>query len=106
MSAALIEDHALIGDLRTAALVAKDGSIDFLCLPDFDSNPPFASLLGTPANGRWLIAPTEPVREVRRQYLGKTLILETDFVTDGGTLRIVDFMPPRTHHPHLVRWVI
>jgi GH15 family glucan-1,4-alpha-glucosidase len=103
--APLIEDHALIGDLHTAALVAKDGSIDFLCLPDFDSDAAFASLLGTPANGRWRIAPSEPIRAVRRRYRGRTLILETELVTDGGTIRLIDFMPLRTSHPHLVRWV-
>src|SRR3954467_10127523 len=87
----LIEDHALIGDLRTAALVAKDGSIDFLCLPDFDSDATFASLLGARENARGLIAPAEPIRQGRRRYRGKTLILETEFVTDGGTIRLLDF---------------
>ncbi|RKH07839.1 glycoside hydrolase family 15 protein [Corallococcus carmarthensis] len=101
----LIEDHALLGDLYTAALVAKDGSIDFLCLPDFDSDACFTSLLGTPDNGRWKLAPKAPVREVRRRYRGKTLILETEFVTDDGTVRVVDFMPIRKGNPHLVRWV-
>lgn len=89
-----IEDHALIGDLRTAALVTKDGCIDWLCIPAFDSDACFASLLGTEANGRWTIAPTIPVEEVRRRYRGNTLILETDFVTRSGTVRLVDFMPP------------
>ncbi|RKG80783.1 glycoside hydrolase family 15 protein [Corallococcus exercitus] len=101
----LIEDHALLGDLYTAALVARDGSIDFLCLPDFDSDACFTSLLGTPDNGRWKLAPKAPVREVRRRYRGKTLILETEFVTDEGAVRVVDFMPIRKGNPHLVRWV-
>ncbi|MFY1825967.1 glycoside hydrolase family 15 protein [Myxococcus fulvus] len=101
----LIEDHALLGDLYTAALVARDGSIDFLCLPDFDSDACFASLLGTPDNGRWKLAPKSPVREVRRRYLGKTLVLETELVTDEGTVRLVDFMPIREGSPHLVRFV-
>ncbi|MFL5352145.1 glycoside hydrolase family 15 protein [Archangium sp.] len=101
----LIEDHALIGDLYTAALIARDGSVNFLCLPDFDSDACFASLLGTPANGRWKLAPTAPVREVRRRYRGRTLILETEFVTDEGTVRVVDLMPPRKGNPHLIRWV-
>ena len=99
----LIEDHALIGDLHTAALVAKDGSVDFLCLPDFDSDACFTSLLGTPANGRWKIAPTEPVVAMRRRYRGDTLVLETDFETASGMIRIVDFMPPRKGAPRLVR---
>ena len=76
-----IEDNALIGDLHTAALVAKDGSIDFLCLPDFDSGSCFTSLLGTPENGRWKIAPIAG-GSVRRRYRGNTLILETEFETD------------------------
>ncbi|CAM3053732.1 glycoside hydrolase family 15 protein [Corallococcus sp. ZKHCc1 1396] len=101
----IIEDHALLGDLYTAALVARDGSIDFLCLPDFDSDACFASLLGTPDNGRWKIAPKATVREVRHRYRGKTLIVETEFVTDEGAVRLVDFMPIRKQGPHLVRWV-
>jgi GH15 family glucan-1,4-alpha-glucosidase len=99
----LIEDHALLGDLHTAALVARDGSIDFLCLPDFDSDACFAALLGTSENGRWKIAPRVAVREVRRKYRGNTLILETEFVTEGGAIRIIDFMPVRTDAPRLVR---
>ena len=99
----LIEDNALIGDLHTAALVAKDGSVGFLCLPDFDSDACFTSLLGTPANGRWKIAPIDPIVAVRRRYRGHTLVLETDFETASGTIRIVDFMPPRKGPPRLVR---
>jgi GH15 family glucan-1,4-alpha-glucosidase len=91
-----IEDHALIGDLRTAALVTKDGSIDWLCLPAFDSDACFAALVGTPDNGHWSIAPVVTVNEVRRRYRKDTLILETDFFTDEGTVRLVDFMPPLT----------
>ena len=90
-----IEDHALIGDMRTAALVTKDGSLDWLCLPAFDSDACFAALLGTASNGHWTIAPKIPVTEVRRRYRKDTLILETDFVTEAGTVRLVDFMPPR-----------
>jgi GH15 family glucan-1,4-alpha-glucosidase len=88
-----IEDHALIGDMRTAALVTKDGSIDWMCLPDFDSDACFATLVGAADNGRWRIAPTVPVTSVRRRYRKNTLILETDFVTETGTIRLVDFMP-------------
>jgi GH15 family glucan-1,4-alpha-glucosidase len=90
-----IEDHALIGDMRTAALVTKDGSIDWLCLPAFDSDACFAALLGTPDNGCWTIAPTVPVKEIRRRYRTDTLILETDFITETGTVQLIDFMPPR-----------
>jgi GH15 family glucan-1,4-alpha-glucosidase len=82
-----IEDHALIGDMRTAALVAKDGSIDWMCLPAFDSDACFAALLGTPANGYWKVAPAVPVTSVRRRYRTDTLILETDFVTETGKAR-------------------
>jgi GH15 family glucan-1,4-alpha-glucosidase len=95
-----IEDHALIGDLRTAALVTKDGSIDWLCLPAFDSDACFAALVGTADNGRWTIAPTVPVREVRRRYRQDTLILETEFVTETGAVRLVDFMPPQRDREH------
>jgi GH15 family glucan-1,4-alpha-glucosidase len=91
----LIEDHAMIGDLRTAALIAKDGSMDWLCLPAFDSDPCFAALVGKAHNGRWKIAPAVPVTKVERRYRPETLILETDFVTDRGRVRLVDFMPPR-----------
>ena len=90
-----IEAHALIGDMHTAALVTKDGSIDWLCLPAFDSDACFAALLGTTNNGRWRIAPTVPVSEVQLRYRKDTLILETDFITDAGTVRLIDFMPPR-----------
>jgi len=95
-----IEDHALIGDLHTAALVTKGGSIDWLCLPNFDSEACFASLVGTRDNGHWTIAPTVPIREVSRRYRKNTLILETEFVTETGTLRLVDFMPPRQGRAH------
>jgi GH15 family glucan-1,4-alpha-glucosidase len=98
-----IEDHAVIGDLYTAALVANDGSIDFLCLPDFDNGSCFTSLLGTPDNGRWRIAPIRPVRAVKRRYRGNTLILETEFETDDGVVRLVDFMPVRRGAPRVVR---
>jgi GH15 family glucan-1,4-alpha-glucosidase len=91
----LIEDHALIGDMYTAALVAKDGTMDWLCVPAFDSDACFAELVGSRENGRWKIAPTSPIKEVRRRYRDDTLILETDFVTDSGIVRLVDFMPPQ-----------
>ncbi len=100
-----IEDYALIGDLHTAALVARDGSIDWLCLPRFDSGACFASLLGTPDNGRWLIGPAGEARAVRRQYREGTLVLETEFDTSEGTAAVIDCMPVRTHSPHLLRVV-
>jgi GH15 family glucan-1,4-alpha-glucosidase len=91
--------------MRTAALVTKDGSIDWLCLPAFDSDACFAALLGTANNGRWRIAPTVPVNEVQRRYRKDTLILETDFVCEAGTIRLIDFMPPRRgrEHSHVCR---
>src|SRR5215472_7784654 len=89
-----IEDYALIGDCETAALVGRDGSIDWLCWPRFDGGACFAALLGTPEHGRWQIAPVDPKARVRRRYRDDTLILETEFTTrDAATL--VDFMPPR-----------
>jgi GH15 family glucan-1,4-alpha-glucosidase len=98
-----IEDHAVIGDLHTAALVAKDGSIDFLCLPDFDDGSCFTSLLGTPENGRWRIEPIKPVRSVSRRYHHHTLILETEMVTDDGAIKLIDFMPIRRGAPRVIR---
>ncbi len=103
--AGLIEDYALIGDMQTAALIGRDGSADWLCLPRFDSPACFAALLGDQRNGHWMIAPTEsqgpPSRrgEVARRYREGTLILETDWQTAGGTVRLTDFMPPRAGHP-------
>ncbi len=100
-----IEDYALIGDCHTAALVGRDGSIDWLCLPRFDSGACFAALLGTPQHGRWLLAPRTEVRSVARHYRGDTLILETEFSTAEGTVTVIDCMPPRTAEPTLVRVV-
>jgi GH15 family glucan-1,4-alpha-glucosidase len=88
-----IEDYALIGDCHTAALVGRDGSIDWLCLPRFDSGACFAALLGGPGHGRWLIAPAAEVHGVRRRYRDGTLILETEFETNEGAVRIIDCMP-------------
>jgi GH15 family glucan-1,4-alpha-glucosidase len=101
-----IEDYALIGDTRTAALVGRDGSIDWLCLPRFDSGACFAALLGDGSHGRWQIAPPGGSRwSSRRRYRGDTLILETEFVTDTGVARVVDCMPPDEDIPNLVRLV-
>jgi GH15 family glucan-1,4-alpha-glucosidase len=100
-----IEDYALIGDTRTAALVGRDGSIDWLCLPHFDSEACFAALLGQSRHGRWLIAPASPMRTTRRRYRPETLILETEFAVDGGAVRLIDFMTPWQGEPDLVRIV-
>jgi GH15 family glucan-1,4-alpha-glucosidase len=100
-----IEDYALIGDLETAALVAKDGSIDWLCWPRFDSGACFAALLGNPENGRWQLCPAGTVRSVHRHYRDDTLILETDVETGDGAVTIIDFMPPREEHSDVVRLV-
>src|SRR5206468_332967 len=91
----LIEDYALIGDCHTAALVSRDGSIDWLCFPRFDSPACFAALLGTPNNGRWLLAPKGEIRQSRRHYRDNTLILETDYKTDSGEATVIDL----TWHP-------
>jgi GH15 family glucan-1,4-alpha-glucosidase len=100
-----IEDYALIGDCGSAALVGRDGSIDWLCLPRFDSGACFASLLGEPRHGRWLIAPVEPAARVERRYLDGSLILATMFETAEGAVELVDFMRPRRRLPQLVRLV-
>lgn len=100
-----IEDYAMIGDCQTAALVGKDGSIDWLCLPRFDSGACFAALLGTSENGRWKLAPTGKVRASRRTYQGDTLVLETEFETEQGLVAVIDFMPIRSNLPDLVRIV-
>ncbi|MFB8401236.1 glycoside hydrolase family 15 protein [Streptomyces sp. NPDC055912] len=107
----LIEDHALIGDMQTAALVARDGSINWLCLPRFDSAAVFAGLLGTDEHGSWRIGPATPTGAPtpcadRRRYRGETLIVETEWDTSTGTVRVVDFMPPREGHaPQVIRIV-
>ena len=102
---ARIEDYALIGDTETAALVGRDGSIDWLCFPRFDSAACFAALLGTAENGRWLVAPATEVRSVQRRYRPGTLVLETEFTTDEGVVRVIDCMPVRDHSPDVVRIV-
>jgi GH15 family glucan-1,4-alpha-glucosidase len=100
-----LEDYALIGDTQTAALVGRDGSIDWLCLPRFDSGACFAALLGTERHGLWRIAPAGPVERVERRYRPDTLVLETDFHTATGAVRVVDCMPPRGEAPDVVRVV-
>src|SRR4051794_24862093 len=103
--ASRIEDYALIGDMHTAALVGRDGSIDWLCLPRFDSGACFAALLGGPEHGRWLIAPTEPGASASRRYRADTLVLETEWRVPGGRVRVTDLMPPRGKAADLVRIV-
>ena len=103
---ARIEDYALIGDCETAALVGRDGSIDWLCWPRFDSGACFAALLGQPDHGRWQIAPADPVARTSRRYRDETLILETEFETTDGAVTLIDFMPPRDTVSDLVRLVV
>ncbi|MEU6736675.1 glycoside hydrolase family 15 protein [Streptomyces physcomitrii] len=104
-----IEDYALIGDMQTAALVCRDGTIDWLCLPRFDSHAVFAGLLGTEEHGFWRLGPAagseDPPPAVRRSYRGDSLILESEWDTPRGTVRVTDFMPPRDGAPQLVRIV-
>ena len=103
--ASQIEDYAMIGDCKTAALVGRDGSIDWLCWPRFDSAACFAGLLGTSDNGRWLLSPETQPLEVRRRYRPGTLILETEFRTETGTAMVIDFMRPADGVSDLVRIV-
>src|SRR5579863_2863661 len=100
-----IEDYALIGDCYTAALVSRDGSIDWLCLPRFDSGACFAALLGGPEHGRWLVAPVGEAGRVERGYRPGTLVLDTTFHVDGGIATLTDCMPIRDRFPRVVRVV-
>src|ERR671925_1684828 len=100
-----IEDYALIGDLQTAALVARNGSIDWCCFPRFDSGACFAALLGDATAGRWLLAPDAEASRSYRRYRHDTLILETVHEVAGGSVRVLDFMPPRGRAPDIVRIV-
>ncbi len=100
-----IEDHALIGDKRTCALVARDGTIDWMCIPRFDSPAVFCSLLGTADNGEWRMAPASGVTATTRRYVGETLVLETDMTCAEGRVRVIDLMSPEPSGPCLVRIV-
>ena len=100
-----IEDYAIVGDLHTAALVGRTGSVDWLCFPRFDSGSCFAALLGSEENGRWLLAPAEGGPATRRRYRPDTLVLESEWETPTGRVRVVDFMPPRDEAPEIVRIV-
>jgi GH15 family glucan-1,4-alpha-glucosidase len=101
-----IEDYGIIGDCHTAALVSREGSIDWFCLPSFDSAACFAALLGTPEHGYWLITPDCPIKRIHRRYREDTLILETTFETETGTVTLVDCMTPTTNTPDLLRQVV
>ncbi|MFD0855913.1 trehalase-like domain-containing protein, partial [Actinomadura adrarensis] len=100
-----LEDYAIIGDTQSVALVGRDGSIDWLCLPRFDSGACFAALLGGSEHGRWLLAPAGGHRATVRRYRDETLVLETEFSTGDGTVRVIDAMPIRGREPDLVRRV-
>ena len=100
-----IEDYAFIGDTQTGALVSRDGCVDWLCFPRFDSGACFASLLGTRDNGHWRFWPKEEIDRTSRRYRGDALILETEIETKEGAVRLIDFMPPRGQNPDLIRIV-
>ncbi len=101
--ALLIEDYGLIGDTHTAGLVGRNGSIDWLCLPRFDSGACFAALLGDEGHGRWIISPAATGTTTKRRYRADTLIVETDFETATGAVRVIDFMTPRRGEPDVIR---
>jgi GH15 family glucan-1,4-alpha-glucosidase len=105
LHASRIEDYCMIGDCETAALVSREGAIDWLCWPMFSSAACFAALLGTRDHGYWQIAPAGKVKAVRRRYEAHTLVLETTFETKDGEVSLIDFMPPRERHSHVVRIV-
>src|SRR5712692_9379720 len=100
-----IEDYAFLSDTQTGALVSRDGCVDWLCLPRFDSGACFASLLGESKNGHWRFFTDEKIDKVSRGYRGDSLILETEFETASGAVRLIDFMPPRGENPDLIRIV-
>ena len=100
-----IEDYAIIGDTRTVAAVARNGSIDWWCVPRIDSGAVFAALLGEPKHGRWFVAPKGDVTAIRRSYAGDSLVLETEFDTGDGTVKVTDFMSPGVDHPTIFRIV-
>ena len=100
-----IEDYAFLSDTQTGALVSRDGCIDWLCFPRFDSPACFASLLGDTRNGHWRFFPEEEIEATRRRYRGDSLILETEIETKSGAVRLIDFMPPRGENPDIIRIV-
>src|SRR3954469_13365877 len=100
-----IEDYALLGDTHAAALVGRDGAVDWLCVPRFDSPACFAALLGDEENGHWRIAPPGAHECKRRSSRGDSLLLDTEWETSSGAVRVIDFMPPRGEAPDIVRIV-
>lgn len=100
-----IESYGLLGDMHTAALVSRRGGIDWLPLPRFDSGACFAALLGDDSNGSWQLSPAGRPVCTRRRYRGDTLVLETEWETTSGAVRVIDFMPPRDEAPDIVRIV-
>src|SRR3954453_15487415 len=100
-----IEDYAVVGDLQTVALIGRSGSIDWLCFPRFDSGSCFSALLGSAEDGRWLLAPRSGGPATTRRYRAKTLVLESEWETATGRVRVIDFMPPRGTNPDIVRIV-
>ncbi len=102
---ARIEDYAFLSDTQTGALVSRDGSIDWLCFPRFDSGACFAALIGDESNGHWSFSPCAETKQIRRRYRPETMILETEIETGSGVVRLIDFMPPRGTNPDIVRIV-
>src|SRR4051795_253895 len=102
----VLEDYGLIGDMHSAALVGRDGGVDWLCLPRFDSASCFSALLGDERDGRWLLAPAGEVRASARRYRPGTLVLETEFETADGAVRVIDFMPRRGSGPPRVMRIV
>ena len=100
-----IEDYAFLSDTQTGALVSRDGCVDWLCFPRFDSPACFASLLGEGKNGRWRFWAKEKIEKTTRRYRDETLILETEIETESGAVRLIDFMPPRGENPDIIRIV-
>src|SRR4051812_26575094 len=100
-----IEDYAFLSDTQTGALVSRDGCVDWLCFPRFDSGACFAALLGNEQNGRWRFTPADEVVATRRKYSDGTLVLETEIETANGAIRLIDFMPPRGKNPDIIRIV-
>src|SRR5436189_1163740 len=100
-----IEDYGFLSDTQTAALVGRNGSVDWLCVPRFDSGACFAALLGEAKNGRWLLGPAGDGHSSKRRYRDDTLILETEYETADGAATVIDFMPVRDDEPNLVRIV-
>ena len=105
MGGTKIEDYAFLSDTQTGALVSRDGCVDWLCFPRFDSPACFASLVGAKENGRWFFHPDEKIERTRRRYRDGTLILETEIETKSGAVRLIDFMPPRGENPDIIRIV-